>query len=79
MKNIGYSILRKYPKKEIIFFCNKSLNTIIRVNLYWGNYKKYNIKTKKQIPFIYEEIRALYKLTERSFKKNHWKEFEDVK
>ncbi len=70
LKNIGYSVWRKYPKKEIIFLYDKKLNTIIRVNLYYGNYKKYNKKTKKQIPFIYDELRALCKLTERSLKKD---------
>ena len=79
LKNIGYSVLRKYPKKEIIFFYNQDLNTIIRANFYWGTYKKYNAKTKKQEPFLSYELKALCKLNERSLKEGYWREFEDVK
>ena len=68
LKNIGYILLRKYPKKEILFFYDKGQNSIIKVNLYWGNYKKYNKKNKKPIAFIYDELDALCQLTERSLK-----------
>ena len=70
LENMGYSIFRKYRRKEIIFFYNKKTNEVIRVNLYYGTYRKYNKKTKKQIPFIFDELRCLCRLTEQSFKEN---------
>ena len=73
LENMGYSVFRKYPKKEIIFFYNKKTNETIRVNFYWGNYKKYNKKTKKPRPFIYDELRCLCRLTEKSFTENLFK------
>ena len=58
--------MRKYPKTETIILYDKSSNNIIKVNLYYGTYKKYKKGTKKQVPFRYDELQSLCKLTEES-------------
>lgn len=63
LKNLGYNDISKDSQKDILIFRNKKTGLTIKANLYWGAFKKYMDETQVQIPFLYDEMQALCKLT----------------